>query len=93
MLKIETDGERMHCQHCGDPVTIAVELSIAAGDIFNAFKSRSVAAAEVFRSALLAALEKDSPSWQQDEGFTSVMIQGIKKGDAPTGQSQGTADK
>lgn len=91
MIDIKIDGNSVRVQHHGDPVEIAVEMSIATNMIYTAFEGVSTVAAKVFQHAITGCLTPDAPTWKTNPGQVTLTTP-IKKSDAPTGQSQGTAD-
>ena len=93
MIDIRIEGDTTRVQHCGDPVEVAIEMSIAINTIYTAFKGESDAAAGVFQLAITGCMTQDAPTWKINENQVTLKVPKTKKGDAPTGQSQGTADE
>ncbi len=91
MLDIKIDGDKVRVQHRGDPVEIAVEMLIATNMIYTAFEGVSTVAAKIFQHAIAGCMTPDAPTWNADKNQITIKIP-TKKSDAPTGQSQGTAD-
>lgn len=91
MLDIKIDGDNVKVQHRGDPLEIAIETSIAINMMYTAFLSESEAAAKMFQYAITGCMTPDAPTWNADKNQITIKMP-IKKGGAPTGQSQSTAD-
>lgn len=89
MLKAQTNGSKLELEAQGSVVDMVVDVAFICGSIYEQFKKNDPAEAEIFRTGIQAALETESPAWNdtQSEG-TAMLIQINKKsGDAPTGQS------
>ena len=91
MLYVNKEGKSLEVRHGGDPIETAVEILSVVGTVYNALKSDDPAVGEVFQTALIAGASIDSPVWWAEDNGVYVKVPNIKKGDAPTGQSQGTA--
>lgn len=60
----------------GDLDTIAAELGMGIGAIYQSIKTtEGEAAAELFRMNLLIVIEPESPVWEPDEGMVVIARQ------------------
>ena len=89
MLYVKKEGKSLEVRHGGDPIETAVEILSVVGTVYNALKHDDPTNGEIFKNAFVVGGSTDSPVWEP--AVNTVYIQKVKKGDAPTGQSQGTA--
>lgn len=87
MLYVNVHKNDAEIRYQGDPIQIAVELSIVTGTIYNALKTENELGAEPFRTVFLQCLSPDSPTWVPDKGQVVIKVPAQKNGGAPTGQS------
>lgn len=74
MLYVNVHKNDAEIRHQGDPIQIAVELSIVTGNIYNALKTENELGAELFRSAFIQCLSPDSPTWVPDKGQVVIKV-------------------
>ena len=91
MLYVKKEGNHLEVHHGGDPLETAVEILSVVGTVYNALKNDNPAVGEMFRVSVHHGVSMDSPVWDPDDNGTYIRVPKVKKGDAPTGQSHGTA--
>lgn len=74
-------------EHSDSFTVVAAEVAAVIGSVFNGFKTESPKKAELFRLALVVALQPDSPTWNPgDNECVTICIpqkdEGNKKGGA-----------
>lgn len=75
MLEIKViPGEDPQITHQGDPIRLAAELASCASVIYQNFRREDPIAAALFKYAMQAAIEDDSPTWEPIEGIVTVKI-------------------
>ena len=91
MLYVNKEGKSLEVHHGGDPIETAVEILSVVGTVYNALKNNNPTMGEIFRMSVYHGVSMDSPVWDPEDNGTYIRVPKVKKDDAPTGQSQGTA--
>lgn len=75
MLEIKViPGKGQQIIHQGDPIQLAAELTACASVIYRNLGGEDPFAAVIFKHAMKAAVEDDSPTWKPVEGIVTVKI-------------------
>lgn len=75
MLEIKViPGKDPQIIHQGDPIHLAAELTACASVIYQNLGGEDPFEAVIFKHAMQAAVEDDSPTWKPVDGIVTVKI-------------------
>lgn len=96
MFKATVENGQCTVEMDGDVVLMAIETTRAVGAVYEGLKMAHPEDAELFKRGVIISLREDAPTWNAMERAKDpnavVIVTTNKKGGAPTGQSQSTAD-
>ena len=95
MFKVTIENGECTVESQGSLIQIITEVARAVGAVYEGLRKASEIDAMAFKLGVIKGLSADSPAWnmaKDAEGVVIATTEKQKKGDAPTGQSQGTAN-
>ena len=85
MLRIVIDGQQNELEVKGNPVSMAAELTGCIASVYQSLRGAGdPIGAEVFKLAVRAVLENDSPAWDKEIPKTAIVVP-IKRSDSDGG--------
>lgn len=80
MISIKISENEQKISHIGNPDELGIEIGMAVAAIYNAIKTTSEPAADLFKKTVQTVMEDGSPAWGPINQMTIILP--IEKGGA-----------